>query len=181
MLVKILIGVAAVLVLFAAFVATRPAAYHVERKLEIGAPAELVFGVLNDLHRFAGVVVLFGTPLKKADPDLKETFEGPASGVGQTYAWEGKEAGKAKVTIAESVSGQKVVMNLEFVEPMASKATYALNLAGAPTGSVVTWSMDGNHNFLGKAFGVFMDMDQALGGDLEKSLAELKSVSEGRR
>jgi hypothetical protein len=51
MLVKILIGVAGVLVLFVAVVATRPSAYHVERKLEVAAPADLVFGVLNESAR----------------------------------------------------------------------------------------------------------------------------------
>ena len=48
MLVKILIGVAGALVLFLAVVATRPSAYHVERKLEIAAPAELVFELSNE-------------------------------------------------------------------------------------------------------------------------------------
>ena len=71
MLVKILIGVAGVLVLFIAVVATRPSAYHVERKLEVAAPADLVFGVLNDLHQFAGVLVLFGSPWEKLDPAMQ--------------------------------------------------------------------------------------------------------------
>ena len=87
---RILIGVAGVLVLFVAVVATRPSAYHVERKLEVAAPADLVFGVLNDLHQFAGVLVLFGSPLEKRDPNMQKTFEGPAAGVGQSYAWSGK-------------------------------------------------------------------------------------------
>src|SRR5438034_1296679 len=84
---KILIVVAGVLVVFVALVATRPAAYHVERKLEVAAPANLVFGVLNDLHQFAGVFVLFGSPLGTADPHMQKTFDGPAAGVGQSYAW----------------------------------------------------------------------------------------------
>ena len=180
MLGKILIGVAGVLVLFVAVVATRPSAYHVERKLEIAAPAELVFGVLNDLHRFAGVLVLFGSSWEEHDPDMQKTFEGPAAGVGQSYAWDGKEVGKGKMTIEESITGQKVGMKLEFVEPMASTATCALTLAGTPTGSFVTWSMDGNHNFIGKAFGMFMDMDKALGTDIEKGLAQLKTAAEGQ-
>src|SRR5213075_2944269 len=113
---KILIGVAGVLVLFVAVVATRKSAYHVERKLEIAAPAELVFGVLNDLHQFAGVLVLFGSPWEKSDPNMQKTIEGPASGVGQSYAWSGnREAGKGKMTIEESVPGQKVSIKLEFV------------------------------------------------------------------
>ena len=182
MLAKILIGVAVVLVAFVAVVATRPAAYHVERKLEVAAPADLVFGVLNDLHQFAAVLVLFGSPLEKADPNMQKTFEGPAAGVGQSYAWSGNgEVGKGKMTIEESVSGRKVGVKLEFEKPMASTATCALTLAGAPTGSLVTWSMDGNHNFIGKAFGMFMDMDNMLGADIEKGLARLKTVAEGKQ
>ena len=182
MLEKILIGVAGVLVLFVAVVTTRPSAYHVERKLEVAAPADVVFGVLNDLHQFAGVLVLFGSPWEKLDPHMQKTFEGPAAGVGQSYAWNGnKEVGKGKMTIEESVPGQKVGMKLEFMEPMKSTATCALDLAGTSTGSLVTWSMDGNHNFIGKAFGMFMDMDNMLGTDIEKGLAQLKTVAEGRQ
>jgi hypothetical protein len=181
MLVKILIGVAGVLVVLAAVVATRRSSYHVERKLAVAAPAELVFGVLDDLHRFSGVLVLFGSPLEKLNPNMQKTFEGPAAGVGQSYAWSGKGVGKGKLTIEESVPGVRVGMKLEFVEPMASTATCALTLAGTPTGSLVTWSMDGKHNFMGKAFGLFMDMDKMLGTDIEKGLAELKTVAEGKQ
>jgi len=181
MLVKILIGVAGVLVLFVAVVATRPSAYHIERKLEVAAPADLVFGVLNDLHQFAGVLVLFGSPWEKLDPNMQKTFEGPTAGVGQSYAWSGTRGGKGKMTIVESVPGQKVGVKLEFVKPMESTATCALTLARTPTGSFVTWSMDGNHNFIGKAFGLFMEMDDMLGSDIEKGLAQLKTVAEGKQ
>jgi hypothetical protein len=178
MLWKILIGVAGLLVVFLVVVATRPSAYHVERKLAVAAPADLVFGVLNDLHQFAGVFVLFGSPLDKTDPNMQKTFEGPAAGVGQSFAWSGKKVGKGKMTIEESVPGQKLAVKLEFVEPMASTATCALTLAGTEAGSFVTWSMDGNHNFIGKVFGMFMNMDSMLGGDIEKGLAQLKTVAE---
>ncbi|MFN0149662.1 MAG: SRPBCC family protein [bacterium] len=181
MLAKILIGVAAGFVLFVAVVATRPSTYHVERKLELAAPAERVFGVLNDLHQFAGVLVLFGSPWEELDPNMEKTFDGPAAGVGQSFAWNSnKEVGKGKLTIEESIPGQQVGMKLEFVKPMKSTATCALTVAGTPTGSFVTWSMDGNHNFIGKAFGMFMDMDKMLGTDIEKGLAQLRTVAEGR-
>lgn len=179
MLGKILLGVAGVVVLFVAVVATRPSAYHVERKIEVAAPADLMFGVLNDLHQFAGVLVLFGS---KLDPSMQKTFEGPAAGVGQSCAWSGdQEIGKGKMTIEESVPGQKVVVKLELVEPMESRATYVLTVTGTPTGSAVTWSMDGEHNFIGKAFGMIMDVDSMLGADIEKGLAQLKTVAEGKQ
>jgi hypothetical protein len=176
MLVKVLIGVAIVLVAFVVVVATRQAAYHVERKIDVAAPPDVVFAVLNDLHRFAGIFFLFGEPFAKAG--AQTTFAGPAAGAGQSLAWSGKDAGEGTLTIAEGVPGQKVGMKLEFVKPMASTALYAITLAGTPTGTSVAWSMDGSHNFLGKAMGLFMDMDKVLGGDLEKTLAQLKSVAE---
>jgi hypothetical protein len=176
----ILVGVAGVMALFVAVVATRPSAYHVERKLEVAAPTDLVFGIVNDLHQFAGVLVLFGSPLDKLDSSMQKTFDGPA-GVGQSYAWSGKKAGTAKMTIDVSIPGQTVGMKLEFVAPMKSTAACALTLAGTSSGSSVTWSMRGNHNFIGRAFGVFMNMDNMLGADIEKGLAQLKTVAEGER
>jgi hypothetical protein len=169
----ILVGVAGVVALFVAVVATRQSAYHVERELEVAAPTELVFGILNDLHQFAGVLVLFGSPL---DPEAPKTFEGPAAGVGQSVAW----SGKATMTIEESIPNQKVGMRLELVAPMKSTATYALSVAGTSTSSFVTWSMRGRHNFIGKAFGMFVNMDNMLGADIEKGLAQLKTVATSR-
>jgi hypothetical protein len=182
MLVKVLVGIAAVLVLLAAVVATRPAAYHVERRLEVAAPADLVFDVLNDLQRFTGVLVLFGSPWDEIDPGMQKTFAGPAAGVGQSYAWNGERGvGKGTMTIEESDPGRKVGIRLQFEEPMKSTATFALALAGTPSGTLVTWSMDGSHNFIGKAFGLFMDMDKMLGADLEKGLARVKAVAEAQQ
>lgn len=178
MLQNILIGLAGVVVLFLAIVATRPSAYEVERKVEIAAPADLVFGVLHDLHRFGGVFVLFGSPLDELDSNLQKTFEGPAAGVGQSYAWSGANAGVGKLTIEESVPGLRVGLKLEFLKPMASTATCALTIEAGPTGSRVTWSMKGHHNFVGKAFGLFVNMDKMLGGDIEKGLGRLKVVTE---
>src|SRR3954471_12419272 len=87
MLAYILIAVFVALLVFVVVAATRKSAYHVERKLEVAASADVVFGVLNDLQQFAGVFVLFGSPLVKRDPNMKRSVEGPATGVGQSYAW----------------------------------------------------------------------------------------------
>ena len=42
------------------------------------------------------------------------------------------------------------------------------------------WSMFGKQNFIGKAMCLFTSMEQTLGPDVEKGLAQLKQVSEGR-
>lgn len=180
MLEHVLIGVAGVLGLFVGVVALRPSAYRVVRTTEIAAPTELVFGVLNDLRQFAGVLVLFGTPWDRLDPQMQKTFAGSTAGVGQSLAWHGTKVGAGKMTIEGSVPGRKVRIRLAFVKPMESTATCELSIESTPTGSSVTWTMEGKHNFIGRAFGLFMNMDRMLGADLEKGLAELRLVTEGK-
>jgi carbon monoxide dehydrogenase subunit G len=180
MLIKILIGVVGGLVVIAAVAATRSSAYHVERKLDVAAPADVVFAVLNDLRQFSGVLVMFGSTLEKNDPNMQNTFEGPAAGVGQSWAWSGKKAGQGSLTIESSVPGQKVTMKLVFVKPMASTASVVLTLAPNPNGSSVTWSMAGEHIVISKVIGMFMNMDKMLANDIDKGLVELKTVAEAR-
>ena len=42
----------------------------------------------------------------------------------------------------------------------------------------VKWIMSGDNNFMGKAFGLFMNMDKMVGSDFEKGLAQMKAVAE---
>lgn len=128
-----------------------------------------------------GVFVLFGKTLEESNPRMQKTFEGPAAGVGQSFSWSGQDAGTGTLAIIESVDGQKVGMKLQFVKPMASTATCTLTVAATPAGSLVTWSMEGHHNFIGRALGLLMGMDRMLGADLEKGLDRLKSLAEGRK
>ncbi len=71
-----------------------------------------------------------------------------------------------------------IKIKLEFIKPFA--ATNATDFSFAPQGNQtnVKWTMSGDNNFMGKAFGLFMNMDKMVGGDFEKGLAQLKSVAE---
>jgi len=110
---------------------------------------------------------------------MKKTFEGPATGVGSMYAWTGNDkVGEGKMTIQKSDPPSQVLIRLEFVKPFAATNTAPFTFAPAPPGSKVTWAMDGENNFVAKAFSMFMDMDKMIGGDFEKGLAELKTIAE---
>ena len=171
---KILSGIAVVLVGFLAFVATRPAQYHVERKVAIAAPAEVIYAELEDLRRWAA-----WSPWDKLDPNLKKSFEGPERGVGQSYTWQGNDdVGTGKMTITSAEPLKHVRYKLEFFEPMESQAQADMTLAQAGDKHEVTWGMDGENNFVGKLFCVFVDMDKMIGKDFEKGLAQLKTIAE---
>ncbi len=175
---KVLLGLAVVLAAFAAFVSTRSDTFRIERSTRIDAPADVAFAQVNDFHAWEA-----WSPWAKVDPAMKQSYEGPAAGVGAGYAWEGNDkAGKGKMTITESRAPQRVAIKLDFLEPFA--ATHAVEFAFKPAGegkTDVSWTMTGNKNFLSKAMCVFMDMDAMIGPDFEKGLAGLKRESEARK
>jgi len=177
-LVVLIIGIGG----FLAFAATRPDAYRVERSQRIDAPAEVVFSQLDNFKSWAA-----WSPWEKRDPAMKRTFEGPASGVGAGYGWQGnKEVGQGRMTITESKPPRggsnetaHVSIRLEFIKPFASVASSEFTVK--PEGdraATVSWVMEGRNNLMGKAFGVFMNMDKMIGKDFEKGLANLKSIAE---
>jgi uncharacterized protein YndB with AHSA1/START domain len=175
MLKKIAIGLGVLIVLFCVVVATRPDALHVERSAVINAPADVIFPILNDLRRWPE-----WSPWEKLDKNIKKEFEGPPSGVGAKYHWVGNEqVGEGRMTIVDVRPNEQVGIKLEFIKPFEAQNTVTFTLKPAPGGTQVTWAMDGKQNFMMKAFGLFMNMDQQIGKDFEEGLQNLKGLAEG--
>ena len=59
-----------------------PAQAVVTRSTEIAAPPDKVFAIVSDMRRFNEF-----SPWAELDPNIKYTFEGPESGVGQKMIW----------------------------------------------------------------------------------------------
>ena len=171
---KILIGIAVIILIFVVVVALRPSAFRYVRSINIAAPPQTVFAQVNDFHRWTG-----WSPWEKMDPDLKRTYEGPSSGVGSVYKWVGNnKVGEGIMTIERSDAPSNIGIKLVFIKPFA--ATNAANFTFTPAGggTDVTWSMEGQYNFMAKAMGLFMDFDKMVGADFEKGLASMKSLCE---
>jgi hypothetical protein len=178
MLKKLLSILVVALAILVVVVATRPSAYHVERSVQIDAPVAIVFGMVHDLKTWGA-----WSPWDKRDPEMHKTFTPTTSGVGASYAWEGnKKVGKGKMTITDEQAPERLVERLEFIEPFQSVAetSFTFKPDGAD-GARATWALDGNNNFVGKAFGLIMNMDRLIGRDFEDGLANLKRVSEAAR
>ena len=79
----------------------------------------------------------------------------------------------------ESRPTEHVKLNLEFIEPFAFTAIHDFTVKPDGAGSTVEWAMAGNHNFMSKTMCLVMGgMDKMIGPDLEKGLAQMKSVME---
>jgi hypothetical protein len=175
MLKKILIAVAIIAVVFVIVVALQPADFRIVRSANMAAPAPAVFAQVNDFHNWEA-----WSPWAKLDPAAKSTFEGPPAGTGAIFRWAGNsEVGEGSMTITDSRPSELIRIKLEFLRPFA--ATNTAEFAFKPEGNqtVVTWSMEGQNNFIAKAFCLFMNMDKMVGDQFEKGLASMKSVVEG--
>ena len=171
---KILIVFAVAVLAFVATVALQPPDFRITRSATISAPADAVFAQVNDLHRWED-----WSPWAKLDPAVKNTFEGPASGKGAVFLWSGNnEVGEGRMTITESRPNELIRIKLDFIKPFESTCTTEFSFKPENEKTAVTWTMSGTHGFVEKAFCLFMDMDKMVGGDFEKGLAQLKSVSE---
>lgn len=174
MLKKVLIGIAAIIIVFLVVVAMQPADFRVTRSLAIAAPPEAVFPHVNELKKWEA-----WNPWGKIDAAMKLTYEGPASGVGAAYAWVGNnQVGEGRMTITESRTNELVQFKLEFYKPMAGVSTAEFSFKPEGNQTAVTWTMTGKNNFIAKAFCMFMSMDKMIGGQFEKGLGDLKSLAE---
>ena len=174
MIVKILIAIALIVLIFVAIVAMQPASYRVTRTATISAAPAAVFEQVNDLHKWNA-----WSPWAKIDPDMKQTYEGPPTGVGASSSWSGNsKAGEGRMTITESHPSDLVKIRLDFVRPFPSTANSEFAFVPQGDQTTVTWAMSGEKNFMSKAFCMFVSMDKMVGGDFERGLTQLKFVSE---
>jgi len=174
MLKKILLGLVAVIVALAGFVATRPAEFSMQRTATIQASPDIAFALVNDFHNWEQ-----WSPWEKLDPAMKKTYEGAAAGTGAKYAWAGNdEVGEGRMTIEESKPSEAIRIKLEFLKPW--EATNTTHFLFKPEGETVsvTWKMEGTNTFVGKAFWTFIDMEGMLAKDFDKGLAAMKTAAE---
>jgi uncharacterized protein YndB with AHSA1/START domain len=174
MLKTILIGLAAIVVVLAVIVGLQPSEYRVARTTTIAAPAPVVFAQVNDFHKWDA-----WNPFTTVDPAIKKTYAGAPAGAGAIYSWAGNnQVGEGRMTMTESRPNELIRIQLEFFKPMASTATAEFTFKPEGNNTAVTWSMVGQNNFIGKAVGLFMNMDKMIGGAFEEGLAHMKSAAE---
>ena len=155
------------------YAATKPDSFRVQRTVLVNAQPDKIFPLINDLKAFTT-----WSPYDKKDPAMKRSFGAVTAGKGATYAWEGnKDVGQGGMEIVES-SPRKVLIKLDFLKPFEAHnmAEFLLEPKGDSTS--VTWAIYGPSPFMSKVIGTFMNIDDMIGRDFEKGLADLKAAAE---
>lgn len=152
-----------------------PRSWHVERTIVIAAPPEKTFALLANLHRWQDWSVW----TRELDPQVRNTFEGPESGVGARWSWLGPKMGRGQleITAADPLVGLELAETVGGTRPSAFAV---IALSATPEGGTrLTWSDDGNLPLLGGAFTHVTE--QLLGQQISTSLERLKARLEDPR
>lgn len=171
-IIAVVLAIAIAVVLIVA--ATKPNTLRVQRATSISAPADKIFPLINDFHQWRG-----WSPYENKDPAMQRTYEGPESGKGAVYAWDGnKNVGSGRMEILEASVPSKITIKLDFFKPFEGHNTAEFTML--PQGDVtnLTWTMSGPAVFMSKLIQVFMNLDHLIGRDFEVGLANLKKLAE---
>lgn len=177
-LMYIAIALAILIAIVVGLAAMRPDTFRVQRSIDINAPADKIFPLINDYRNWGS-----WSPYEHVDPDMQRTFSGPPSGKGSVYEWRGnKNIGHGRMEILDTAPPSKVVIKLDFFSPFEAHNMAEFTMQpkdSAANGTTnVTWAMHGPVPFMAKIIHMFMNMDRMVGGQFQQGLVSMKAVAE---
>ena len=145
-----------------------PGTVDVTRSIEIAAPPERVFPLLNDLSAWDS-----WTPWA----DIESRMEGPPAGQGARRTWDDTRMGAGSLTITLSTPPSTVAYVVE-VEDGAIRFEGTLSLASRGDGSLVTWTERADLGWNPLLGWTALGMEESQGRQLEESLVRLRQQAE---
>jgi Polyketide cyclase / dehydrase and lipid transport len=170
---KIIKWIAIVVALFVAVGLLMPGLTHIERSIEINAPAKTVFAQINELKNWTN-----WSSWHKLDPNTAYTYSQPLSaGTGAYYEWKSTKLGDGKLTILDTKDNENVHCKMVFGGMGESFADFKLT-APDSTKTQVKWAYDADNGLNPLSRWAGLMMDKWVGPDYEKGLANLKAYCE---
>ncbi|MCC7147712.1 MAG: SRPBCC family protein [Saprospiraceae bacterium] len=150
--------------------------YVVEREIIINKPKAEVFEYIKFLRNQDNY-----SKWNMMDPDMKKTYKGTDGTIGFISAWESKmeNVGAGEQEIVNMIDGERIDMKLRFKVPFESQNdAYMITEDMSNNQTKVKWGFKGAFPYPFNLMGLFMDMEKAVGGDLEVGLQNLKNLLE---
>lgn len=149
-----------------------PSDYSVTRSVQIAAPADKVYALLEDPRAWKRWTVW-----NQRDPSMQISYSGPPTGAGAGWAWTSESEGSGSMTFTTAEPGQRLGYTLSFPE-FDSTSTGELQLEPADGGTRVTWSLNGDMGANPLMHWFALMMDRMVGPDFAAGLANLKAEAE---
>jgi uncharacterized protein YndB with AHSA1/START domain len=169
-LLALLAGVVAAVLTAAAL---GPDTMTLERGIDIKAPPERIFPLINDLRRWPE------WPTDTEEGKTTRTFGPISSGKGATSQWTGSgSTGSGRMEITESTPPSRVTVVVDFRKPFAAHNINDFTLERRGDSTHVTWSWRGQNVFVLRVMSLFTNMDTMMGSHFESGLRALKKKAE---
>jgi len=150
--------------------------YAVERDVVIERSKTEVFDYIRYLKNQDNYSVWAGM-----DPDMRTSHQGVDGTVGFIASWESDkdDVGKGEQEIVGITDGERIDYALRFIEPFESQSTaYMTTEAIDEYQTRVRWGFRGVMSYPMNLMLVVMNMEEAIGNDLQNGLDELKRILE---
>lgn len=167
--------IAALLILFMVGGAFLPESVRIERSVQINRPVEEVYPYVADFANWPS-----WNPWSEMEPGAVNTFSSPSSGKGASWSWEGTEIGKGSLTAEEVKENEYLQSRLSFIEPWESEAKdqWQFTVMDEQT-TQLKWTNEVGLSYPFERYYALI-LDAMLGDQMEKGLAKLKKVAEGK-
>ncbi len=170
---KVLVALVLIVLVAAIFMKKE---YAIEREISINKPKAEVFDYVRFLKNQDNFSVW-----NMRDPNMIKEYKGTDGTVGSVAGWDSKmdEVGKGEQEIKKIEEGSRIDMELRFIRPFeATDNAYLMTTDGGNGQTIVKWGFNGAMPYPMNVMLPFMNMEEMLGGDLEKGLQNLKNVLE---
>ena len=138
------------------------------------SPAK-VFAVAEDLARWND-----WSPFFRMETGVASEVSTPSSGVGAHYTWSGKRTGRGRMEVLETTPGERVVLNLEFIEPFKAVNRTVFTLTPTASGGThFKWEMSGERPLVMVIVAALLRLDNKLADDFVAGLGLLRGIVDG--
>jgi len=150
-----------------------PATITLERGIDIKAPPERIFPLIDDFRRWPE------WPTDNEEGKVIRTFGPISSGKGATSQWTGSgSTGSGRMEITESIPPSHVTVVVDFRKPFAAHNINDFTLERRGDSTRVTCSWHGQNVFVLRVMSLFTSADRMMGSHFESGLQALKRRAE---
>lgn len=111
----------------------------------------------------------------RMDPNTKTEMRGTDGEVGAVWCWDSEKTGKGEQKIVALTPGEKLDFEITFIKPFEGKAQNSIVLeAISPTQTKVVNSLSSSMPYPMNFMLLFMDMDKAIGTEMQNGLNNIK-------
>jgi hypothetical protein len=174
---RIGLGLGVLLGLFLLIGILMPRRFEVTKEIVVSRPVTEVYNYLKFLKNQEVYGVWYNM-----DPNMERSYEGSDGQIGFKMSWASnkKEVGKGSQAITALYENQRIETLLQFEEPFSSTSNSFLETELlAPGQTKIRWGMTGDFPYPMNVFLPFMNLEEAIGKDLEVGLRAVKGILEG--